>query len=72
LQGKIVHGGKLNGNKEESKKEETLTVGEANFARAKEFQPASQEKRILRGVSISRVEKRSLHPKRLLRLCSSA
>jgi hypothetical protein len=28
LQGKIVHGGTFNGNEEEGKKEETLTVGE--------------------------------------------
>jgi hypothetical protein len=37
LQGKIVHGGKLDGNQEESKKEETLTICETNFARAKNF-----------------------------------
>jgi hypothetical protein len=28
LQGKIVNGGTFNGNEEEGKKEETLTVGE--------------------------------------------
>jgi hypothetical protein len=37
LQGKIVHGGTFNGNEEESKKEETLTVCETIFARAKNF-----------------------------------
>jgi hypothetical protein len=32
LQGKIVHGGTFNGNEEEGKKEETLTVGENDLA----------------------------------------
>jgi hypothetical protein len=32
LQGKIVHGGTFNGNEEEGKKEETLTVSESILA----------------------------------------
>jgi hypothetical protein len=32
LQGKIVHGGTFNGNEEEGKKEETLTVSETILA----------------------------------------
>ena len=32
LQGKIDHGGTFNGNQEEGKKEETLTVGETILA----------------------------------------
>jgi hypothetical protein len=32
LQGKIVHGGTFNGNEEEGKKEETLTVREMKLA----------------------------------------
>jgi hypothetical protein len=52
LQGKIVHGGKLDGNQEESKKEETLTAAK-RISQALEFQPASREKHLLRGFSIS-------------------
>jgi hypothetical protein len=37
LQGKIVHGGTFNGNQEEGKKEETLTVGETILADTRFF-----------------------------------
>jgi len=40
LQGKIVNGGTFNGNEEEGKKEETLTVSETILAYT-EFSPAS-------------------------------
>jgi len=43
---------KLHGNKEESKKEETLTVRETIIRTGQEFQPASQEKHLLRGLLI--------------------
>ena len=39
----------LHGNEEEGKKEETLTVGETILRMGREFQPASQEKHLLRG-----------------------
>jgi hypothetical protein len=53
LQGKIVHGGSFqNGNEEESKKEETLTVGETKLRTGQELnQPLRGP--LLRGVSIS-------------------
>jgi hypothetical protein len=51
LQGKIAHGGNLHGNEEEGKKEETLVVGETILRTGRDFQPASQEKHFLRGVS---------------------
>jgi hypothetical protein len=41
----------LHGNEEEGKKEETLTVSETILRVGREFQPASQEKDFLRGVS---------------------
>jgi len=41
LQGKIVHGGTFNGNEEEGKKEETLTVGESESRIHHEFLLAS-------------------------------
>jgi hypothetical protein len=44
---------KLHGNKEESKKEETLTVRETIIRTGQEFQPASREKHLLRGLSVS-------------------
>jgi hypothetical protein len=37
LQGKIVYGGTFNGNEEEGKKEETLTVGETIPRKQPEF-----------------------------------
>jgi len=41
----------LHGNQEEGKKEETLIVCETILRTGREFQPASQEKHLLRGVS---------------------
>jgi len=41
----------LHGNEEEGKKEETLIVGETILRTGRDFQPASQEKHLLRGVS---------------------
>jgi len=52
LQGKIVHGGTFNGNEEESKKEETLTVGETIPRKHHGFSLASPEKHLLRGFSV--------------------
>jgi len=37
LQGKIVHGGTFNGNEEEGKKEETLSISETNTSHTPRF-----------------------------------
>jgi len=51
LQGKNRSRRNLHGNEEEGKKEETLIVGETILRTGRDFQPASQEKHLLRGVS---------------------
>jgi hypothetical protein len=43
LQGKIVHGGTFNGNEEESKKEETLTVCETILRKGQNLTSLSGE-----------------------------
>jgi hypothetical protein len=52
LQGKIVHGGTFNGNEEEGKKEETLTVGEKLPRIHHGFSLASREKHLLGGFPV--------------------
>jgi hypothetical protein len=52
LQGKIVHGGTFNGNEEEGKKEETLTVGETLPRIHHGFSLASREKHLLGGFPV--------------------
>jgi hypothetical protein len=42
----------LHGNEEEGKKKETLTVCETILRKGQDFKPASQEKHLLRGVSV--------------------
>jgi hypothetical protein len=54
LQGKNRSRRNLHGNEKEGKKEETLIVGETILRTGREFQPASQEKHLLRGVSFLR------------------
>jgi hypothetical protein len=51
LQGKNRSRRNLHGNEKEGKKEETLIVGETILRTGRDFQPASQEKHLLRGVS---------------------
>jgi hypothetical protein len=50
LQGKNRSRRNLHGNEKEGKKEETLIVGETILRTGRDFQPASQEKHLLRGV----------------------